>query len=576
MISAVRPKCKESGHNSQRFEMKIDYDQLRKLYEDTCCTKNLQYSYGTAGFRTLAKDLDTVMFTTGILAVLRSLKLQGQYVGVMITASHNPYQDNGVKIVEPDGSMLLAAWEPYAMQLANAASFAATFDEFYAELVKLVEHEKIDLDTSAVAPHVVVGRDSRESSPFLLRCLTSTMASVFHAQVVDLGCVTTPQLHYVTNLSNRRQREDGHTTVATEQDYYSFFVEAFNELFTTYQIEKRLSVPKLFVDTANGIGGPQLKKLLASKDWAVPSDEIEIVNDKSDVPELLNFECGADYVKTNQRLPKGLSPSSPDSLYCSFDGDADRVVFYYVDPESKFHLLDGDKISTLFAKFLSQQLELANLRDSLKIGVVQTAYANGSSTTYIEDALHCPVSCTKTGVKHLHHEAATQYDIGIYFEANGHGTIIFSEKFHQTIESQLSKSQGNLLALNTLNCFAKLINQTVGDAISDMLAVLATLSILQMAPTDWDREYTDLPNKLVKCIVPDRSIFQTTDQERKLQNPAGLQTKIDSVIAKYPMGRSFVRASGTEDAVRVYAECEDPTKLDQFCNEIVEYVKSSV
>ena len=75
--------------------MKIDYEQLSELYDKTCRTKNVQYSYGTAGFRTLAKNLDTVMFTTGILAILRSLKLQGQYVGVMITASHNPYQDNG-------------------------------------------------------------------------------------------------------------------------------------------------------------------------------------------------------------------------------------------------------------------------------------------------------------------------------------------------------------------------------------------------------------------------------------------------------------------------------------------------
>ncbi|EJS44082.1 pcm1p [Saccharomyces arboricola H-6] len=556
--------------------MKLNQEQLRKIYDDTCRTKNVQYSYGTAGFRTVAKDLDTVMFTTGILAVLRSLKLQGQYVGVMITASHNPYQDNGVKIVEPDGSMLLATWEPYAMQLANAASFATDFEGFYAELVKLIGHEKIDLDVGTVVPHIVVGRDSRESSPFLLRCLTSTMASVFHAQVVDLGCVTTPQLHYITDLSNKRAQEGDSAPVATEQDYYSFFIGAFNDLFSTCQIEKSLSVPKLFVDTANGIGGPQLKKLLASPDWVVPADQIEITNDKSDVPELLNFECGADYVKTNQKLPKGLCPSSFDALYCSFDGDADRVVFYYVDSKSKFHLLDGDKISTLLAKFLSKQLQLANLEHSLKIGVVQTAYANGSSTTYIKDELHCPVSCTKTGVKHLHHEAVTQYDIGIYFEANGHGTIIFSEKFHQVIESELSKSHGNSpLALRTLSCFAKLINQTVGDAISDMLAVLATLSILQMAPMDWDKEYTDLPNKLVKCIVHDRSIFQTTDQERKLQNPAGLQTKIDSVIAKYAMGRSFVRASGTEDAVRVYAECQDPSKLDQFCNEVVEYVKAS-
>ena len=33
-----------------------------------------------------------------------------------------------------------------------------------------------------------------------------------------------------------------------------------------------------------------------------------------------------------------------------------------------------------------------------------------------------PVACTKTGVKHLHHKAQ-DFDIGVYFEANGHGTV---------------------------------------------------------------------------------------------------------------------------------------------------------
>lgn len=33
-----------------------------------------------------------------------------------------------------------------------------------------------------------------------------------------------------------------------------------------------------------------------------------------------------------------------------------------------------------------------------------------------------------TGVKHLH-EKAEKYDIGIYFEANGHGTVIFNSVF---------------------------------------------------------------------------------------------------------------------------------------------------
>lgn len=33
-----------------------------------------------------------------------------------------------------------------------------------------------------------------------------------------------------------------------------------------------------------------------------------------------------------------------------------------------------------------------------------------------------------TGVKHLH-EKAEHYDIGIYYEANGHGTVIFNKNF---------------------------------------------------------------------------------------------------------------------------------------------------
>lgn len=34
--------------------------------------------------------LDPVMFTVGIVAALRSKKLEGRVIGVMVTASHNP------------------------------------------------------------------------------------------------------------------------------------------------------------------------------------------------------------------------------------------------------------------------------------------------------------------------------------------------------------------------------------------------------------------------------------------------------------------------------------------------------
>ena len=60
--------------------------------------------YGTAGFRADADLLERAAFRVGLVVALRA-KVVGT-CGVMITASHNTHSDNGVKIIEPDGSML--------------------------------------------------------------------------------------------------------------------------------------------------------------------------------------------------------------------------------------------------------------------------------------------------------------------------------------------------------------------------------------------------------------------------------------------------------------------------------------
>ena len=50
-----------------------------------------------------------------------------------------------------------------------------------------------------------------------------------------------------------------------------------------------------------------------------------------------------------------------------------------------------------------------------------------------------PTACVETGVKHLHHKAM-EYDIGVYFEANGHGTVIFKDSAIEIIK-ETSKNQ---------------------------------------------------------------------------------------------------------------------------------------
>lgn len=156
-------------------------------------------------------------------------------------------------------------------------------------------------------------------------------------------------------------------------------------------------------------------------------------------------------------------------------------------------------------------------------------------------------------MKHLHH-AAEQFNVGVYFEANGHGTVLFSPSTLEKLETHEPSTPAQSTALKHLNNLTQLINQTVGDALSDMLLVEVVLAHKAYSAVEWNSLYTDLPNRLVKVHVPNRSAFKTEDAERRLVTPYGLQAKIDELCKRYDGGRSFVRPSGTEDVVRVYAE----------------------
>ncbi|KFV42537.1 Phosphoacetylglucosamine mutase, partial [Tyto alba] len=525
----------------------MDPEALRKYSALHPKPAGLILQYGTAGFRTKAEQLDHVMFRMGLLAVLRSRAVVST-IGVMVTASHNPEEDNGVKLVDPLGEMLHPSWEEYATQLANAEE-----QDLPRIITEICQKAAVNQHTDA---SVFIGRDTRPSSKKLSQSVIDGI-SVLGGQYHDYGLLTTPQLHYMVCCRNTQ----GQYGKATLEGYYEKLSKAFSELIKQVNTGSGESQRHLKIDCANGIGALKLSEM---EPYLPEEVLIHLYNDGT--KEKLNHLCGADFVKVHQKPPRGLD-MEPNERCCSFDGDADRIVYYYKDATGRFHLIDGDKIATLISIFLKELL--AKVGQTLRMAVVQTAYANGSSTRYLEETLKVPVHCVKTGVKHLHHKAK-EFDVGVYFEANGHGTVLFS-KAAETRIRQLAKEEKDdekRKAAKMLENTIDLVNQTVGDAVSDMLVIEAILALKGLSVQQWDAIYTDLPNRLLKVQVADRRVIDTTDAERCAVTPPGLQEKIDALVKKYKLSRSFVRPSGTEDVVRIYAEADTQENADALAHEV--------
>ncbi|VYS67190.1 unnamed protein product [Arabidopsis thaliana] len=532
--------------------------------------QGVKLSYGTAGFRGDAKLLESTVYRVGILSALRSLKLGSATVGLMITASHNKVSDNGIKVSDPSGFMLSQEWEPFADLIANASSP----EELVSLIRKFMEKEEIAIGENNKGAEVWLGRDTRPSGESLLRAGEIGVGSILGSVAIDIGILTTPQLHWMVRAKNKGLK-------ATENDYFENLSTSFRCLIDLIPSSgnDKLEISKLLVDGANGVGGQKIEELRGS----LSNLDVEIRNTGRD-GGVLNEGVGADFVQKEKVLPVGFGFKDVGMRCASLDGDADRLVYFYIpsDSSEKVELLDGDKILSLFALFIKEQLnalEDDEERKQSRLGVVQTAYANGASTDYLKH-LGLDVVFAKTGVKHLHEKAA-EFDIGIYFEANGHGTILFSESFLSWLVSKqkdlTAKGQGGSeehKAVSRLMAVSNLINQAVGDALSGVLLVEVILQHLGWSIEKWNELYKDLPSRQIKVEVPDRTAVVTTSEETEALRPMGIQDAINSEIKKYSRGRAFIRPSGTEDVVRVYAEASTQEDADSLANSVAQLVKS--
>ena len=539
------------------------------------------FSYGTAGFRTEATLLRSTCFRAGAFAAARAIAHGGKTTGMVVTASHNPGRDNGVKLVEPDGGTLPMALERAAEMLANAGDDDAVAQiEALREAAKRVEEEEPPppppptTTEEAKTPRVLVARDTRESGRALA---DETLAGVraMGVEAVDCGIATTPQLHYYVLATNSGAPDSEHDYYARLAAGYAALTEEEEEEDEEVENIERApgsrvdASPPLVIDCADGVGAQKLKLL---GDAVEPYGLTFDLRNRGDAADSsLNDGCGSDYVQKMKAPPKrGDFGSLKSGTRCvSVDGDADRLIYFETREDGDVDLFDGDQIAVLIATHLNELVEsAAPFLTDVTVGVVQTAYANGASTRHLVETLGSAPVCVPTGVKHLHH-AAEQLDIGVYFESNGHGTALFSETTKKkiedaTVEALVQRSMPHVKALLALAHCQRCINPAVGDAMSGILLVEGILRRLKT--TKLPRPYADLPSRQTKIVVPDRTKIKTEDAERRVREPKSLQDAIDEALraraATDASVRAFVRPSGTEDCVRLYVEGEQVESVD--------------
>lgn len=65
-----------------------------------------------------------------------------------------------------------------------------------------------------------------------------------------------------------------------------------------------------------------------------------------------------------QKWPEGV-PKTQNMRCVSVDGDADRVIYSFIDKNGKYSMLDGDKIATLVAGYFQELLKASGKENEI-------------------------------------------------------------------------------------------------------------------------------------------------------------------------------------------------------------------
>ena len=401
-------------------------------------------------------------------------------------------------------------------------------------------------------PKVVIGRDTRISCDMIEHALTAGLTST-GVNVMTVGTIPTPAIAYLTKTI---ETDSGIMISASHNPYQDNGIKIFGPDGFKLTDEQELEIESL-IDNSEQIknasfekigkvyGGNELtQKYIQHIKQSISGDlsEIKIALDcangattgvapfifgdlEADIETIgcqpngvnINDNVGSTKIETISEFVK----ENNVDVGFAFDGDGDRVLAV----DANGNIVDGDKIMFILAKHLKEQGEL---KDNM---VVSTVMSNIGFYKAIEEN---GLQSVKTAVGDRYVvEEIRKNDYSLGGEQSGHIVLM----------NYATTGDGILTAVKLAN-----IIKTSGKSLEELAS-----------------EVSIYPQKLVNIKVIDKkTAMEDSDILAECE-------KVEKELEGN--GRILLRASGTENLIRVMVEASSDELTDKYCEQVAKIVR---
>ena len=401
-------------------------------------------------------------------------------------------------------------------------------------------------------PKVIIGRDTRISCDMIEHALSAGLTST-GVHVMTVGIIPTPAIAYLTKTI---ETDSGIMISASHNPYQDNGIKIFGPDGFKLTDEQELEIEHL-IDNSDEIKNASFEKIgklyganeLSQK--YVQHIKQSISGDLSGIKIALDCANGATTgvapfifgdleadIETIGCQPNGINindnvgstkintiaefvKNNDVDMGFAFDGDGDRVLAV----DAKGNIVDGDKIMFILAKHLKNQGEL---KDNM---VVSTVMSNIGFYKAIDEH---GLQSVKTAV----------------------GDRYVVEEMRNNDYSLGGEQSGHIILMNYA---------TTGDGILTAVKLADIIKSSGKSLEELANEVSIYPQKLVNIKVIDKKAAM--EDSEILDECKKVEKELEG------NGRILLRASGTENLIRVMVEASSDELTDKYCEQVARIVR---